>query len=104
MRRAGRGRFRETQFAPGPGLGAFNGQQRDGSHRRQSDFPGSKLFQLRFNVGFLKEVRPHLGWIVDDDIIHTVAREIKQFEQIIHALGVLARKQEKGEPDALCGE
>ena len=42
--------------------------------------------------------------LMNDDVIHAVAREIKQVEQIVHALGVLAGKQEKREPDALRGE
>ena len=104
MRRAGRRHFRETQFAPGLRLGAFDGQQGDGSHRWQSDFPGSKPFQLRFDVGFSEQIRSDLGRVVDDDIIHAVAREIKQFEQIVHALGVLAWKQEEREANALRGQ
>ena len=55
-------------------------------------------------LDFLNRLVLHFGRIVDNDIIHAVAREIKQFEQIVHALGVLAGKQEKSEPDALGGE
>ena len=42
--------------------------------------------------------------LVDDHIIHAVAREVKQVEQIVHALGVFAGEQEKCKSDALCGE
>ncbi len=41
---------------------------------------------------------------MDDDIIHAVAGKIKQVEQIIHALGVFAGKQEESETDVLGGE
>ena len=104
MRCSGCGRFSEAQLAACLGLGAFDGQQRDGRDDRQSDFLGSKLFKFGFDVRFLEQVRSHFCRIVNHDIIYAVAREEKQVEQIIHALGVLAGKQEKGEPDALGGE
>ena len=55
-------------------------------------------------LDFLNRFVRTLAGLWTIDIIHAVAREIKQVEQIVHALGVLAGKQEKSEPDALRGE
>ena len=41
---SGRRHFRKTQLAGCLGLGAFDGQQRDGSHHRQCQFLCAKLF------------------------------------------------------------
>ena len=62
------------------------------------------FFNSASMLDFLNRFVLHLGRIVDHDVIHAVAGEIKQVEQIIHALGVLAGKQKKCEPDALRGE
>ncbi len=76
MRGAGRGRFRKAQFAPGLRLGALDGQQGDARHRWQSDFPGSKFFQLGFDVGFSEQIRSDLGRIVDDDIFLRIEKSL----------------------------
>ena len=63
MRSSGSRHFRKTQLAGRLGLGAFDGQQRDGSHHRQRQFLRPELFQLRFDVGFFEQVGSDLGRI-----------------------------------------
>jgi hypothetical protein len=40
----------KSPLFPGFGLGTFDGQQRDGGHRRQRDFLRAELFQFSFDV------------------------------------------------------